>query len=418
MPPLLLPAPCDKEESLCQAREFIATLFKGGEYFELVTTTMQGKNGREIPLRRKENLMKVPQCEEEFSSFQEQLSRQYDSCEKGAWITFNPVRGQIEGKAVSDQDITEYRYVLIEADDLGREEQWKRLNDLNLPIETVVWSGGKSYHALVKVDAGQDKALYGKRVKLLYNYLEIKKFKVDAANKNPSRLTRMPGFMRNGEQQYLAAYYSGPATWQEFEEKYLAALSISDRRSITSAVNGVLGGRPQINVTDYADAFLRSCTDEENHALVHFYNGSWWQYRNGSWEETKEEELKMELTGFLQNSKVQDIGRISNAVISDTLANLKSNNFAGLPAHTYTMPCFLEEGKDGKDYMLFANGLLNIRELSEKKQAELIRSTPDFFCDKKVDYSYDPAADCPMWNEYLLTTFEDPEMRETLRSMF
>ena len=76
MPPLLLPAPCDKEESLCQAREFIATLFKGGEYFELVTTTMQGKNGREIPLRRKENLMKVPQCEEEFSSFQEQLSRQ------------------------------------------------------------------------------------------------------------------------------------------------------------------------------------------------------------------------------------------------------------------------------------------------------------------------------------------------------
>ena len=128
----------------------------------------------------------------------------------------------------------------------------EKLHLLDLPIETIVWSGGKSYHALVKIEAGNDPELFKKRTKLLYNYLEQKGFPADASNKNASRLTRVPGFMRNGEMQYIAAWESGPSSWQEFEEKHIQGKVSLDRRAITSVINGQQGGRPQINTTEYA----------------------------------------------------------------------------------------------------------------------------------------------------------------------
>lgn len=92
---------------------------------------------------------------------------------------------------------------------------------MNLPIKAVVWSGGKSLHAFIKIDAGTDRALYNERVRKLYDFLESKNMDIDKANKNPCRLSRIPGFFRGDDMQYLVAREMGTKDWDEFERLYL-----------------------------------------------------------------------------------------------------------------------------------------------------------------------------------------------------
>ena len=110
----------------------------------------------------------------------------------GAWICVNPV-GK-EGR--KNSDVTDFRYVLVESDSMSIEKQETFYRDHQLPIKTLTYSGSKSLHAVVCIDA-KDLEEYKSRVAILYKYLEENGFKVDKANKNPSRLTRVAGFLRN-----------------------------------------------------------------------------------------------------------------------------------------------------------------------------------------------------------------------------
>ena len=131
--------------------------------------------------------------------------------EAGAWIRINP----LDGKGAGDKNVTRYTYALAEADDMPIEEQKKLLINLKLPIAALVESGGKSVHAVVRVGAS-NKNEYEQRVRLLFSELAKHNFVVDTNNANPSRLSRMPGVMRNGKCQTLLAVNIGCATWQEW----------------------------------------------------------------------------------------------------------------------------------------------------------------------------------------------------------
>ena len=50
-----------------------------------------------------------------------------------------------------------------------------------------------------------DQREYRKRVDYLYNICKKNGFEVDTQNRNPSRLSRMPGVTRNGKKQFLVA---------------------------------------------------------------------------------------------------------------------------------------------------------------------------------------------------------------------
>lgn len=139
----------------------------------------------------------------------------------GLGLSFILFRSKLEGTSARDADVTEFRYVLIEADSKTKEEQWEQLVRMHLPIKAVVWSGGKSLHAFVKIDAGTDRALYNERVRKLYDFLESKNMDIDKANKNPCRLSRIPGFFRGDDMQHLVAREMGTKDWNEFERLYL-----------------------------------------------------------------------------------------------------------------------------------------------------------------------------------------------------
>ena len=127
----------------------------------------------------------------------------------GAWIRHNPSTG------AKDSDVTRFAYVLVESDSMPLEEQKKFLINQKLPIVALIESGGKSIHAIVKIEAS-DENEFKQRTNFLFDYLSQRQFQIDEANKNPARLSRLPGAMRNGNIQRLLATNIGCSSWLEW----------------------------------------------------------------------------------------------------------------------------------------------------------------------------------------------------------
>lgn len=133
--------------------------------------------------------------------------------EGGAWIRFNP----LDGKGCKNSNVTDFKYALVESDSMPIAEQNAVLRELELPIACLVHSGGKSLHAIVRIEAN-DMREYRKRVDYLYNICKKNGLDVDTQNRNPSRLSRMPGVIRNGHKQFLVDTNIGKESWDEWYE--------------------------------------------------------------------------------------------------------------------------------------------------------------------------------------------------------
>ena len=122
----------------------------------------------------------------------------------GAWIRFNP----FDGNGISDKNVTAFRFGLVECDDVPINEQYAMYKKLKLPIAALVHSGGKSLHAIVRIDADTYEE-YVKRMDYIYNACAKNGLNVDTKNRNPSRLSRMPGIMRGDHEQSLLSVNIG-----------------------------------------------------------------------------------------------------------------------------------------------------------------------------------------------------------------
>ena len=131
----------------------------------------------------------------------------------GAWIRFNP----LDGNGCKNENVTEYRYALVESDSTELEKQNAIIREMERPVACLVFSGKKSLHAIVRVDAGSYEE-YRKRVNYLYEICKKNGLEIDQQNRNPSRLSRMPGVMRNGHKQFLMDTNIGKVSWEEWQE--------------------------------------------------------------------------------------------------------------------------------------------------------------------------------------------------------
>lgn len=117
----------------------------------------------------------------------------------GGYSRINPVKnatGSGNGGFHCDDDISRFPYVLVESDGVSKPLQLAALCHLRLPISSIVDSGGKSYHALIRINA-QSLEEYQATTSMLYKLLTL--IGVDHTNKNPSRFTRVPGVQRMSE---------------------------------------------------------------------------------------------------------------------------------------------------------------------------------------------------------------------------
>lgn len=131
----------------------------------------------------------------------------------GAWIRFNP----LDGQGVKNENVTDYRYALVESDNMELEKQNALIRELELPVACLVYSGGKSLHAIVKIQADTYEE-YRRRVDYLYNVCRKNGLLLDSQNRNPSRLSRMPGVLRGEKKQYLMETNLGKSSWAEWKE--------------------------------------------------------------------------------------------------------------------------------------------------------------------------------------------------------
>jgi len=130
----------------------------------------------------------------------------------GAWIRFNP----LDGNGVNNDNVTDLRYALIESDNLEIEKQKALMEELKLPIVMMTFSGGKSVHSIVRIDAltPQD---YREKVDYLYRICGENGLTIDTQNKNASRMTRMPGVVRGEKKQFIIAENLGFETFDEWQ---------------------------------------------------------------------------------------------------------------------------------------------------------------------------------------------------------
>ena len=196
-----------------QLKRYLQALFEEDEYVAYVTESFMADDKRR-PTRGS------------WSRTAKQLIAELDTCggdlgkvlgdwdpEVGAWICFNPV----DGTGRKDANITAYRYALVECDNMELGKQKAIIKQLELPCAALVYSGGKSVHAIVKVDA-PDYAEYRKRVDYLYAACQKNGLTIDQQNRNPSRLSRMPGIPRGDKRQVLLETNIGKSCWDEWRD--------------------------------------------------------------------------------------------------------------------------------------------------------------------------------------------------------
>lgn len=192
---------------------YLETVFNSTDIVGYVTKTYK-KDGKYLPTKGSfkqtagELISKLSEYKDDIGA----VIGDYNP-EAGAWIRFNP----LDGKGVNNGNVTEFRYALVESDNEDIGKQNAIIRELELPVAVLVHSGNKSIHAIVKIEAA-DYHEYQKRVDYLYMICRKNGLDVDTQNKNPSRLSRLPGVIRNGHKQFIIDTNIGKSSWDEWKE--------------------------------------------------------------------------------------------------------------------------------------------------------------------------------------------------------
>ena len=126
---------------------------------------------------------------------------------EGVWFLSNPVDGQYHDNPRqggqsrrSQESITAFRHVVLESDCQPAERWLRILVQIKLPILSIVSSGGKSLHALARINAGS-KDEWDQKVRRLMPWLV--KVGADRGALTAVRLTRLAGCCRGDSLQQL-----------------------------------------------------------------------------------------------------------------------------------------------------------------------------------------------------------------------
>lgn len=218
---------------------YLETLFEASENVGYVTETWEKQDGHKIKY-----LPTKGACDRTAGELIELLNKCNGDIgavlgdykpEAGAWIRFNP----LDGKGVKNENVTDFRYALVESDSMPIEQQNAVIRELELPVAILVYSGGKSVHAIVKIDAPNYDE-YRKRVDYLYRVCKDNGLEIDKQNRNPSRLSRLPGIERNGKKQFIIDTNIGKDSFTDWKD-WIESINddLPDPESLSSVWNNL-----------------------------------------------------------------------------------------------------------------------------------------------------------------------------------
>ena len=263
VPEEMFPEPQTEDECAAQAAYYLTTSFKPGELFELCGWK-QGPGDRLVPDRQNDlKGLEDDDTEEVLRDCAPLRSWVSEEIPGGVVVGLNPVvvPPDFKGCAPNDEMVSDCRFALLESDDMSIDEQWAKVKEMRLPIQSCVYSGGKSLHLKCRIDAGPNSELYKERVAKLIEYVNRFGFRADTNCRNASRLTRLPGALRDGKRQYLVCGACGYPDWNTFEVCELATFNVTALPAIVPAKVTA----PQVQ-HDHANPTEASC-DPEDQAL-------------------------------------------------------------------------------------------------------------------------------------------------------
>jgi RecA-family ATPase len=189
--------------------KFLTTCFDVGDYIN-ICRSIRDKDGRERP----DGAGETRSREEWLELFKADGLKEWQGDAVGVYVSINANNGS--GR--SSDNITKYRHCLIEFDESTMAEQWAIIKRSGLPTSSIIKSGSRSLHAWVEIRAANAKE-FAERVAFIYKHLEHTK--LDPANKDAGRLSRLPGAMRTatGLQQELVECGAPTLTYMEWMER-------------------------------------------------------------------------------------------------------------------------------------------------------------------------------------------------------
>lgn len=193
--------------------KYIETLFQMDDFIGTVTDCYKSEEGKWLPTKGSYTqtageVLKSLKKNRDIGAIIGDPNK-----EAGAWIRFNP----LDGKGCKNENVVEFKYALVESDTMEIEKQNAIIRELELPVACLVYSGKKSLHAIVKIGADNYDE-YRKRVDYLYGICKKNGLHIDTQNRNPSRLSRMPGVTRGDKKQFLVDTNIGKSDWNEWKE--------------------------------------------------------------------------------------------------------------------------------------------------------------------------------------------------------
>lgn len=202
-----------------------------------------------------------------------------------------------------------------------------------------------------------------------------------------------------------------------------AELHESNRRGISSE-NGKGGGRPHIQVDEIARAFLEQRYQKGGFYTLVCYHGAWYEYRVNYWHKIDGDLIECHISAFLQEGGYGKITRLSTALTSDILHNIKSSSICTLDTPSHNSPCFLPGGETASEWLPMKNCALNIEKTAQCvgkgspiPPEAMRKNAPDLFSLYGLDYDYDSNATCPKFMKYLYEVQPNVENRESLQML-
>ena len=356
-----------------------------------------------------------------------------------AYHCANPLTGEL-GHTKSgtlsmrcDATVAAHRFVVAEMDDTPLEEQarfwegWRK--NIPIPIAALIYTGGKSIHAWLRVDAADaeewDREIRGRLFPECLVPLGC-----DKTCKNPSRLTRAPGRIREDKGKWQSLLFLD--TWEGSQRKvplaeavtaaveYVKAHRAAAVEAPTPAAQGGDGkgggrgkGRPsdRERAMPLAAEFIAKTAAEDWPTWRHHHD-IWHHWQGGAWDETAGDgELFAEVMAWLQ-VRMQE--RATHGLARAIMQQMASASMCHIRA-SLEKPCWLPGGESGKGWWCMGGEqLVDVASLAAGEiPDDCIRAvTPSLFSSRKVAYKYDPDADCPTFKKYLADVFPVEENRK------
>ncbi len=199
-----------------------------------------------------------------------------NGCPDGVWFLCNPVDGKFHpnprhgGKRSrrSEESVTDWRYLLLESDKAAAQPWLAALVQMPLRIAAIYTSGGRSIHALVRVDAAS-KSDWDSKARELKPLMTI--LGGDRSAMSAVQLTRLPGCHRGQVGPRGPKMPRDPNRWKSEPLEYDAAGDPIWTPKVEPAptANMWTGGRLQellyLNPTPELEPIFRKPTRQEKH---------------------------------------------------------------------------------------------------------------------------------------------------------